>query len=353
MQDPFYEYGGTQRLPDAPQGIELFASGARAEMPFAEPEESVGGGFSVRQIGGTISPAATVPTTAEYQSALVSAYTAAAVDPKTGDYVTLRKTGAGDTDLVARFWIFDDDDAKANATVSFVVDTVTYYAINATYSPIEQLTSALSSADSGEDPDGRDVEPDGTADFSISVNDVYDTDANGFLVVPAGAPKITIKGGTIDVTDDISATATAVSNVTTYNFPGSDGITYVHIYLEVSVTLGRAGGTPSAATATIKHRTTTTAGVPAVSEISYPSGKAERSFTIGVVALARKGNRRYARITQTLAGDIEQYATGTGSNTLDSNGVNKAAGPREITLVINGQYIYTTTILTGELTEVT
>ena len=41
MQDPFYEFGSTPQLPDAPQGIELFASGARAEMPFAEPEESV------------------------------------------------------------------------------------------------------------------------------------------------------------------------------------------------------------------------------------------------------------------------------------------------------------------------
>ena len=315
------------------------------------------GGFAFRIVNGGIG-VSPPPTTSDYQTALINAYTVAEITPARGDLVVLRVTAG--SRLVARFLILDDDQAAPTATVSFTIGTgpeaVTYYGLNLNYvsleSLVEGLQDALAGPNGGQEPDGRDIEPEGTAPFAISVNGIYDTDASDLLVPAAGSPTIGVNAGTVAATDDINATASAASTAA-YAFPGSDGITYVHIYLKVTIALTGPGGTPASATAEIEHRTTNTAGVPPVSEVSFVGTDAIRYFTIGVVALARRGNRRYARITQAFAGNLKAYADGSGSNTLDANGVNTAAGLREVVLCVNGTKPYKTHILTGPLTEIT
>lgn len=329
------------------------------DFPRAKAQGGGGGGVALRQFtGGIASTGGTEPSTAEYITALQTIYTNEGVPPQFGDYITLRASGG--SRLVARFWVLNDDQAATNATISFDhtenAVTTTYYALNVTYVPIEQVIDAIqdyfAGADAGQEPDGRDIEPDGSAPFAISVNGLYDTDPDGFLIPAVGNPTLSVNAGTVDATDDINATASGIS-ISTYPFPGGDGVTYVHFYLKVTITLDGPDGTPSGATATIESRTTSTSGVPSVSETSFPtSNTAEKSYTIGVVALARSGDRRFAKITQTFAGDLKAYSNGTGSNTVDSNGVNLAAGLREITLCVNG-FPYTCSILTGPLTEVT
>lgn len=317
------------------------------------PESTPGvGGLSIRQYTGTISSTgASEPTEAAYQTALIAIYTAATAVPKVGDYITLLATGT--TRLVARFWVLAEDTADANATVSFIFDSIGYVALNVTYTPIEQITAALANPGSGEQPTATDIEPDPAGDFAISVNNFYSTDASGFLVPATGNPTIAVNGGTFRATDDVAAAATGIST-TSFSFPAGDGIKIITIYLTVTLTLNGPGKTISAATATLSARESSTAGVGASGEYSFPSTTtAKKTFTVGVVGLAKRGDRRFARIAQFINGTVLAYSDGTGSSSLDTNGVNLAAGPREITLVIDGQYIYTTKIVTGQLTEVT
>jgi len=351
MEDPFYSFSPDTKLPWVSSSSEMYAP--MTEMDFKSSPEGGGGGLSIRQFTGTISSTgSTEPTEAAYQAALIATYTAQTdVVPTAGDYITLLATGT--TRLVARFWILDEDNADANATISFTFDLIDYFALNVTYTPIEQLTAALANPGSGDQPNGADIEPDPTEDFAISVNDFYSTNASGFLVPATGNPTIAVNGGTFQATDDISATATGIST-TSYGFPTGDAIKIITIYLEVTLTLNGPGKTISAASATITSRQGSASGVGAIGETSFPTATtAKKTFTIGVVGLAKRDKRRFARIAQFINGTVSAYSDGTGSNTPDSNGVNTSAGPREITLVIDGQYLYTTQILTGKLTEVT
>ena len=352
MEDPFYSFSPDTKLPWVSSSSEMYAP--MTEMDFkSSPEGAGGGGLSIRQfIGAISSTGSTEPTEAAYQAALIATYTAQTdVVPTAGDYITLLATGT--TRLVARFWILDEDNADANATISFTFDLIDYFALNVTYTPIEQLTAALANPGSGDQPNGADIEPDPTEDFAISVNDFYSTNASGFLVPATGNPTIAVNGGTFQATDDISATATGIST-TSYGFPTGDAIKIITIYLEDTLTLNGPGKTISAASATITSRQGSASGVGAIGETSFPTATtAKKTFTIGVVGLAKRDKRRFARIAQFINGTVSAYSDGTGSNTPDSNGVNTSAGPREITLVIDGQYLYTTQILTGKLTEVT
>lgn len=311
-----------------------------------------GGGLSIRQYTGTISSTgASEPTEGAYQTALIAIYTAATAVPAAGDYITLLATGT--TRLVARFWILAEDTADANATVSFIFDEIGYVALNVTYTPIEQITAALANPGSGEQPTATDIEPDSAGSFAISVNNFYSTNASGFLVPATGNPTIAVNGGTFQATDDVSGSATGISTAS-FSFPAGDGIKIITIYLTVTLTLNGPGKTISAATAVLSARESSTAGVGASGEYSFPTTTtAKKTFTVGVVGLAKRGDRRFARIAQFINGTVLAYSDGTGSSTVDANGVNTAAGPREITLVIDGQYLYTTKIATGPLTEVT
>jgi hypothetical protein len=351
MEDPFYSFSPDTKLPWVSSSSEMYAP--MTEMDFKSSPEGAGG-LSIRQFTGTISSTGKAePTETAYQAALIATYTGQGeeVVPLVGDYITLLETGTNR--LVARFWILDEDNADANATISFTFNLIDYFALNVTYTPIEQLTAALANPGSGDQPNGADIEPDPIEDFAISVNDFYSTNASGFLVPATGNPTIAVNGGTFQATDDISATATGIST-TSYGFPTGDAIKIITIYLEVTLTLNGPGKTISAASATITSREGGTSGVGAIGETSFPTATtAKKTFTIGVVGLAKREKRRFARIAQFINGTVSAYSDGTGSNTPDSNGVNKAAGPREITLVINGQYLYTTKIVTGPLIEVT
>ena len=316
------------------------------------PQSNEGSGLGIRQFTGGIVVDGNEPSTAEYQAALIAVY--ASDTPRKGDLITLRV--ASGTRLVARFWILENDTAASNATVAFTIGSDTYYALNISYAPLEQIIGAfqdyLAGPGSGEDPDGRDLDPESTAPFSISVNGIYDTDPNGFLIPPSGNPSISVVGGTVQVTDDITATATSPAPITIYGFPPSDNLkVYIHIYLKVTVSLLGPQGTSSSATAVIEHRSVSTPGVAAVSADSFVGTNKITCYTIGVVTLARKGNRRFARITQSFAGDLELHPEGTGSSTPVS-GVNLATDVRRVILTINGEP-YNTYILTGPLVAVT
>lgn len=351
MEDPFYSFSPDTKLPWVSSSSEMYAP--MTEMDFKSSPEGAGG-LSIRQFTGTISSNGKAePTETAYQAALIATYTGQGeeVVPFVGDYITLLETGTNR--LVARFWILDEDNADANATISFTFNLIDYFALNVTYTPIEQLTAALANPGSGDQPNGADIEPDPIEDFAISVNDFYSTNASGFLVPATGNPTIAVNGGTFQATDDISATATGIST-TSYGFPTGDAIKIITIYLEVTLTLNGPGKTISAASATITSREGSASGVGAIGETSFPTATtAKKTFTIGVVGLAKRDKRRFARIAQFINGTVSAYSDGTGSNTPDSNGVNKAAGPREIILVINGQYLYKTIIGTGPLIEVT
>lgn len=318
---------------------------------FSPGNPGSGGGLGVRVLEGSIAADGDEPSTAEYQSALEATYTTNEVAPKRGDLIALKVSGG--TRLVARFWILDDDNAATNATVAFTFGTpsVTYYALNMSYASIEQIIDAiqdyLAGSNGGQDPDGRDVEPSPAGPFAISVNGNYSTDGDGFLV-PSNSATIGVLGGTFKANADVTDAAAGIS--TSKSFPGSDGITYYHVYLLVTATM--SGGTLASVTAAISIRETSNENPPASSEWTGTGSTLTKGFTIGTVAFARRGNRRYARITQSIVGTITNTTGTSGGVASDSNGVDTRPGPREIILCVNGTP-YKTHVITTELVEVT
>lgn len=352
--DSFYLFG---RSPGTAPG-EPFDMGQL--LPDEEPlpaGEYLGqdGEGGVRVLEGSIASDGDEPSTAEYQSALQATYTANSVEPKRGDFISLKVSGG--TRLVARFWILDDDNAATNATVAFTFGvgdppvSTTFYGLNVSYSPIEQIIDAIqdyiAGANGGQDPDGRDVEPSPAGPFAISVNGNYSTDEDGFLV-PSNSATIGVLGGTFKANADVTAIASGISS--SKSFPGSDGITLYHVYLLVTATM--SDGTLSSVAAEISIRETSDENPPSQSEWTGTGSTLTKGYTIGTVAFARRGNRRYARITQSMIGTITNTTGTSGGTASDTNGADTRPGPREIILCVNGKP-YKTHIITTELVEVT
>lgn len=316
-------------------------------------------GFSMRQLTGGISSDDDEPTTSEYQTALQSTYTDAAKTPRFGDLISLRVSGG--SRLVARFWILKDDQAATTATIAFTFDvdgeTKMFYALNVTYTPLEQIIDAvqdyMSGPNGGQEPDGRDIEPEAGGSFAISVNGIYDTDEDGFLVAPSGNPTITVNGGRITVAPGVSADIADLPDNSGFGFPSGDGVVWVRVYAEVDVTFKGTQGSRAMDSAS---------GLIVLSTGVFEEGWRWNSGTdaklvirIGAVGLARRGNRRFAKIVQLREGDQNGVATGSGaggSSGTDANGASLADGPREVTLCINGKP-YSAFILAFNLTEIT
>lgn len=314
------------------------------------------GGLKVRLLGGAIASSGDEPSTAEYQAALQATYTSNSVTPQRGDLITLRVSGG--TRLIARFWILEDDQAATNATVAFTYGDppVTYYALNLSYSPIEQIIDAiqdyLAGPNGGQDPDGRDIEPATNAPFAIAVNGNYSTDANGFLVA-SNSVNISVNAGTAQFIDDQPAATVAEYGPAAFNFSATDGTRTLAAVLLARMPLTGAQGTIASISASIGV-TDVTSGTypPAVSDtdfVTFP-GEATRRYLIGTIILKRNGNRRWVGITQTFSGDVK--LAGSTGNSASVDGVNLAAGLREFTICINGKP-YKTHLLTGPLTAVT
>lgn len=317
---------------------------------------SGGGGLSIRQLtGGIDSGGTTEPGTAEYQTALIGVYTAAGLEPQIGDLVTLRASGG--SRLIARFWVLEDDQAATNATVAFTVNVgdpptaTTFYGLNISYAPIEQIIDAiqdyLAGPNGGQEPDGRDVEPSPVGPFAINVNGNYSIDAGGFLI-PSASATIGVLGGTFKANADVTAPASGISS--SKSFPASDGIIYYQVYLLVTATM--SSGTLSSISATISIRETSDENPPASSEWTGKGSTLTKGFTIGTVAFARRGNRRYARISQSIVGTITNTTGTSGGMVSDPNGADTRPGPREFIINVNGK-LYKTIIITTELVEVT
>lgn len=324
-----------------------------------------GGGFNVRQIaGGIASSGDAEPSTAEYQAALIAAYDAAGVEPSFGDLVTLRVSGG--SRLIARFWILNDDQAATNATVSFNYDigdppvSTAFYALNFAYAPLEQIIQAIqdyiAGPNGGQEPDGRDIEPESTGAFAISVNGIYDTNAEGFLIPGVGNPTIKVKAGSITPIKDLEATISSDFTTTGFGFPSSDGAIWVNLFVQTEITFTGTQGNrqvnsvDASIVAFNANNAATDIGGRFVTTTLY------RHFTnIGTVGLGRSGNRRLAKIIQKRVGNIVGINFGNnagGAGGTDANGVVLKDGLREVLLCINGN-LYSAFGLFFNLTEVT
>ena len=310
-----------------------------------------GGGLSVRQFTGsiTVADANGDPTTAEYQTALANVYSASNL-PQFGDLVSLQIFGG--TRLVARFWILNNDNVATNATVAFVVDGTTYVGLNLNYASVEGLIGGIQNyfagPNGGQDPDGRDVFPTVVAPFGISVDGIYNTDPEGFLT-PSDTVTISTDNGDLEVKDNVSDTATGLSS--SQSFTGSDGVKVFAIYLKAVVSF--SNGTVSSVVATQEIRATTTTNLTSVTEMDFNSAGTQgtKYWLIGTVELARSGDRRFVRITQTLIGNVKSHAESTNTGSTVS-GVDTDAGLREVTICVNGEP-YKTFVLTGPLYQIT
>jgi len=310
-----------------------------------------GGGISIRQFTGSISvsDAGGEPTTAEYQSALSNVYSSSN-PPQFGDLVSLQI--AGGTRLVARFWILNNDNVATTATIGFTVDGVGYVGLNLNYTSAEGFLNGIqdyfAGPNGGQDPDGRDVFPTVVAPFAISVNGIYSTGQDGKLS-PSDTATIRTDNGEIEIKDNVSATANGVD--TSKSFSSGDGVRVFAIYLKAVVTF--SNGTVSAVTATQELKETGTTNLTPVADMDFNSAGTEgtKSWLIGTVELAKKGRRRFFRITQTLVGNVKSHAesTGTGSAV---DGADTDAGVREMVICVNGEP-YKTFIFTGPLYEIT
>jgi len=317
-----------------------------------------GGGLPFRQLGGAISVASSTgnPTTDEFITALESVYTTASLIPAKSDLVSLRINGG--TRLVARFLIMDDDSAATNATISFTVSGTAYVGLNLNFSSPESLVDGIedfaAGPNGGQNPDGRDVLPGilTTIPFAISVEDIYDTNAGGFLIPPTGnTAEISVNAGTYTFSNGItSSQATGVAQ--DESFTTGDGVAFYDIVLTVTATLSGTQKTVQSATAalSINARASGSSIVTGTTTYNLARTQAVKTFVVGTVELARRGNRRFARITQNLVGNLDSSSgndTGSGPS-----GVDTKAGFRQVTIVIDG-VAYNTMILTSSLIQVT
>lgn len=320
-----------------------------------------GGGLKIRQLTGGIISDGHEPSTAEYQSAISTAYTSAETEPQFGDLISLRVSGG--SRLVARFWILKDDQSATNATIAFSFSvgdppvSTTFYALNISYAPLEQIIDALqdyfAGPDGGQEPDGRDIEPEGDAPFAISVNGNYSTGVEGFLV-PNNTVDAFVNQGTVKVIEDQPTANISAIGPTGLNFPPYDGKNLFAVTLLLTMPLDAAGGTISSVSGSMqfKYVESGDAVPPVVTDMITVNNVAYKKLLVGTIALKRTGNRRWVGITQTFAGNIDLFGgLGSGVSTV-VDGVNLAAGPRKVTLCVNGKP-YKCSILTGPLTKVT
>jgi hypothetical protein len=327
--------------------------------------EAGGGGFSVRQIaGGIASSGDAEPSTAAYQEALVAAYDAAGVEPSFGDLVTLRVSGG--SRLIARFWILNDDQAATNATVSFNYDigdppvSTAFYALNFAYAPLEQIIQAIQDyiggPDGGQEPDGRDIEPESVGPFAISVNGMYDTSPEGFLIPGIGNPTIRVRGGKITPIKGLEENITSDFTTTDFGFLANDGWYAVNLFVQTDITHTGTQGNRQVDSVSAQIAAFNSTDADTNIGGRFISTTVYRHFTnIGTVALAKSGNRRFARITQTRVGDISGISFGSnagGDGSTDANGVVLKDGLREVLLCIKGKP-YSAFGLFFNLTEVT
>jgi hypothetical protein len=358
---------GIPSIPSAKVG-QVAVSGASGTnevvVPLGENAQQGQSGYIFRQFSGTMTVADPNgnATVAEFRtgiqniySNLPSSYSGSA---RYGDIVTLVNATGGA--FQGRFLVvLQNDNAPNEATIQFTANSKTWYALNISSTSVAGITDAIdqffSIAATDETANAFDLITEleeATGGFSISVDGNYSTDAEGFIT-PNNSVNIAVKAGTVKYNDNISINASGDSQ--SEGFGADRTKRTIVIYLEYTVNISSATGlVTSGGTAEIKF--SDNANVPSSDPpMVYNTGntKGVKKILIGTVELARVGDRRYVRITQTTKGTIEQQSgsSGGGSSTSDPN-LDTDSGCRVLTICINGKP-YKTAFFTGPIVEVT
>jgi len=360
-------------IPDIPNAS-LGQSGSlgTAEIVTGIPDSLQQGqsGFIFGQLNGSVSIADPMngATTAEYQSALASVYSSR--KPKYGDIITLTTSQSA---FDSRFIVFPQGDgAPSNATVAFTSELGTWYAYNFSTTSLSGLTDALDQAlgmfdTTGTVPRDDDVDDeeakDTTAPFVLGVNGLYEVNAaTGLLEIGSSIISLSCRGGKVEPIDGLSATVSASNSV--FPTPPQDGeAIFTHFYVQYKLTF--VGAVGSRVPTSISNQQIVTYENNAT--LAWKEGGAFNAsgseYThvtyIGSIGVARRGNRRYAKITQQRQGDIsgiQNFNTTQSGTETDSGGTDVAAktksGLREVILCVNGTP-YSTFIITSALFEIT
>ncbi len=175
-----------------------------------------------------------------------------------------------------------------------------------------------------------------------------------------GSPNVVVDSGTVEPMDGLTFSPPQNSNATLVPEEGATDFLHIHVKYEINFT-----GSPglrvanNVANGEIKFFNST--------EEDYKEGGSFNAsqtvythFTyIGNVRVTRRGNRRFAKITQVRSGQIngiQNFNTKQSGTATDSDGGNVAAatksGLREVILCVNGKP-YSTFIITSALFEIT
>lgn len=346
-------------------------SGATGETSFDCPDllpiQQGQNGFIFGQISKviTIANSANGATTAEYQTALASIY--ATRKPKYGDIITFITTGSA---FDSRFIVFPEGDgAPSNSTIAFTSSSGTWYAYNFSAPSISGITDAIDQTlgqfdQSGTVPRDDDIDEevsgDIDADFQISVSNLYSVDPETNVLEIGGSPNVVVDGGTVEPMQGLTFSVPQNSNST---LVPSEGTTdFLHIYVKYIINFTGTAGSRVADTITngeIQFFDSTTDAYKEGGSFNASQTQYTHFTYIGNVRVTRRGNRRFAKITQVRSGQvngIQNFNTKQSGTTTDSNGNDVASktksGLREVILCVNGNP-YSTFIITSALFEIT
>ena len=345
-------------------------SGAFGESGFDIPEllpvQQGQNGFIFGQISKviTIADPANGATTAEYQNALASIY--ATRKPKYGDIVTFITSGSA---FDSRFIVFPEGDgAPSNSTISFTSSNGTWYAYNFSATSLSGITDALDQALSQFDQTGtvardddvdEEVAGDIDAEFQISISNLYSVDPDTNVLSIGGSPNVVVDSGIVEPMQGLTFSVPQKSNNTLV--PAEGTTSFLHVYVKYTISFTGTQGSRVAddiTTGEIEFFNSTTDAYKEGGSFNASQTVYTHFTYIGNVRVTRRGNRRFAKITQVRSGQIngiQNFNTKQSGTTTDSSGNNVAAktksGLREVILCLNGQP-YSTFIITSALFEI-
>jgi hypothetical protein len=345
-------------------------SGAFGESGFDSPEllpiQQGQNGFIFGQISKviTIANPANGATTAEYQTALASIY--ATRKPKYGDIITFITSESA---FDSRFIVFPEGDgAPSNSTIAFTSSNGTWYAYNFSATSLSSITDAIDQALGQFDQSGtvardddidEEVAGDINAEFQISISNLYSVDPATNVLSIGGNPNVVVDSGTVEPMQGLTFSVPQKSNNTLV--PAEGTTRFLHVYVKYTVSFTGTQGSRVAGnitTGVIEFFDSTTDDYKEGGEFNGSQTVYTHFTYIGNVRVTRRGNRRFAKITQVRSGQIngiQNFNTKQSGTTTDSSGNNVAAktksGLREVTLCVNGK-AYSTFIITSALFEI-
>ena len=345
-------------------------SGAFGESSFDIPEllpvQQGQNGFIFGQISKVITIANPLngATTAEYQTALASIYEVR--KPKYGDIITFITSESA---FDSRFIVFPEGDgAPSNSTISFTSSNGTWYAYNFSATSLSGITDAIDQALGQFDQTGtvardddidEEVAGDVDAEFQISISNLYSVDPATNALEIGGAPNVVVDGGTVEPMQGLTFSVAQNSNNTLV--PAEGTTSFLHVYVKYEINFTGTQGSRVANTVTngeIKFFNSTAEDYKEGGSFNASQTVYTHFTYIGNVRVTRRGNRRFAKITQVRSGQIngiQNFNTKQSGTATDSGGTNVAAktksGLREIILCLNGKP-YSTFIITSALFEI-